>query len=489
MKEKRIGPEPAQKTILHSPNGAPYSFAIEISNADSNTTDMRTFHIQGKDPATGKNKTGLYYLKNNEHHDYLDLFAQLAGDFGLQLPYNRQPVANRAFTAHYRKVIGQNIAPGILYGYGDPAVIRVDDTPDGTKYYMVVTSNDAPDSFPLLRSPNLTDWECIGYVFPQDRKPPWASSGLGISDYWAPEMHQVGNEFRIYFVARDKHANDLCIGVARSSSPEGPFQPDAAPLLTNNVIDPHLFVAGTAETYLFWKEDNNEVWPGRLINFLYHHPHLIPALFPATAHQATASLILTLWPWAQALSPMERFLVLQIFIEAVSTDFAAFRQLLSSIMETLPTPLHQEINTILELMKTRVYAQLLSADGSQLIGERTLIIENDLDWEAHLVEGMWVTKYGQQYYLFYAGNDFSTDKYGIGVAIADNLLGPYRKMPAPLLYSTSEWRAPGHPSLVIRPDGKPELFLHAYYPGKAGYKQFRALLAIPITLKEDLVDL
>jgi hypothetical protein len=102
---------------------------------------------------------------------------------------------------------------------------------------------------------------------------------------------------------------------------------------------------------------------------------------------------------------------------------------------------------------------------------------------------MWVTQYKQQYYLFYAGNDFSTDKYGIGVAIADDLLGPYRKGPEPLLYSTPEWRAPGHPSLVFNQNGKPELYLHAYYPGKAGYKQFRALLAIPLHLMKDRVDI
>ncbi len=486
MNEPGIKEKLAAPITLHSPEGVPYIFTIYINEAENKA--QRSFQVIGKDPASGINRSATYQLTGIEHHDYLNWFEQLAGDFGLQLPYNRQPVANRTFKAHYREVLRENIVPGILYGYGDPAVIRVGKDGEDPTYYMVVTSNDAPDAFPLLRSSNLRDWEAVGYVFPQGSTPPWASEGLNVSDYWAPEMHQVGNEFRVYFVARDKHTSDLCIGMARSASPEGPFQPDVAPILTGNVIDPHLFVADQNTAYLFWKEDNNEVWPSRLIDFLYQQPHLTPMLFPEKTNQITASFILTLWPWAQALSPMERFLALQVFIEAVSTDFAAFRHRLESLAITQTASLQQEIHTILHLMKTRVFAQPLSPDGSQLIGERTLIIENDLDWEAHLVEGMWVTKYEQQYYLFYAGNDFSTDKYGIGVAIADSLLGPYRKMREPLLYSTAEWRAPGHPSLVIRPDGKPELFLHAYYPGKAGYKQFRALLAIELTLKKDRVE-
>jgi hypothetical protein len=291
----------------------------------------------------------------------------------------------------------------------------------------------------------------------------------------------------VYFVARDKHTNDLCTGMARSSGPEGPFLPHLAPLLTGNVIDPHLFVADKDTVYLFWKEDNNEVWPRRLINFLFHQPQFIPALFVTEKEQVTASFIVTLWPWARLLEPMERFLTLQVFIEAVSADFAAFRRRLADLGETEAPAIRQEIETILHLMKTRVYAQPLSPDGTMLIGERTLIIENDLDWEAHLVEGMWVHRQGEKYYLFYAGNDFSTDKYGIGVAVADAPLGPYRKMPEPLLYSTAEWRAPGHPSVVLTPDGNPELFLHAYHPGKAGYKQFRALLAVAVKLEGDHV--
>lgn len=115
------------------------------------------------------------------------------------------------------------------------------------------------------------------------------------------------------------------------------------------------------------------------------------------------------------------------------------------------------------------------------------IIENDQAWEAHLVEGMWVTKHIKKYYLFYSGNDFSTDQYGVGVAIADSPLGPFKKFPKQILKSTEEWWAPGHPSVAVGPDGKHQLFLHAFFPHKAGYKEFRVLLTVPLRFEADNV--
>jgi beta-xylosidase len=147
----------------------------------------------------------------------------------------------------------------------------------------------------------------------------------------------------------------------------------------------------------------------------------------------------------------------------------------------------EALNSILQFMKTPVFARQLSPDGLSFGGERIKIIENDLPWEAHLVEGMWLTKNTDKYYLFYAANDFSTSRYGIGVAAADSPVGPFRKTNKQLLQSTAEWWAPGHPSVVDGPDGEVLLFLHAYRPGQAGYKQFRALLSIRITFREDEV--
>ncbi len=474
--------------MLTSWEGVPFPFTVIIQGALPPVDFKPSFIIKGKDPDTGITKMCLHHLEGRDHKAYLDFFSEVASDFGLRLPRNRQPAEKPTFAVTYREVLLDNIAPGMIYGYGDPAVIKVEGNESGeTWYYLVVTSNDAPDAFPIIRSKNLADWEFVGYIFPRDRKPEWASEGLGVSDYWAPEMHRIENEYRIYFVSRDKDNHELCIGAARSAQPSGPFIPDAFPILRGNTIDPHVFVADNEDAYLFWKEDNNDVWPARLLELLYGNPGFIAELFPHTKDQVTASFMVTFWPWARMLEPMERFQAIQIFIEAVTDVYAGFFERLRALMNAQPQRTQTEILSVLHYMKTPIFAQRLSRDGSGLVGEVTRIIENDLSWEAHLVEGMWVTKQENRYYLFYAGNDFSTNLYGIGVAIADDPLGPYRKMQTPILQSSARWLAPGHPSLVKGPDGKPRLFLHAFFPGKAGYKQFRALLSIEVEFKPDEV--
>ncbi|MCA1618521.1 MAG: family 43 glycosylhydrolase [Acidobacteria bacterium] len=126
----------------------------------------------------------------------------------------------------------------------------------------------------------------------------------------------------------------------------------------------------------------------------------------------------------------------------------------------------------------------MSPDGLSLVGRRTKVIENDQPWEAHLVEGVWVTKQAEKYHLLFAANDFANSHYGIGAAVADSPLGPYRKLDGPLLRSTPEWVGPRHPSVAIDPEGRPRLFLHTYFPGRLGYKQFRALLTVPLAFDE-----
>src|SRR5690349_18614825 len=67
----------------------------------------------------------------------------------------------------------------------DPAVLRV-----GQTYYLVSTSGNRPDAFPLRRSADLVHWERAGCIFPAGHRPAWTRS-----DFWAPEMHRVGRRF------------------------------------------------------------------------------------------------------------------------------------------------------------------------------------------------------------------------------------------------------------------------------------------------------
>ena len=140
-------------------------------------------------------------------------------------------------------------------------------------------------------------------------------------------------------------------------------------------------------------------------------------------------------------------------------------------------------------MTTPVRAQRLADDGKSLLGEPALVLTNDRDWEGHLIEGPFVTRQEGRYWLFYAGNDFASPAYGIGVAVADHPLGPYVKQLEPLLKSTREWVAPGHASVAPGLDGEPQLFFHAFHPGTGGYNAFRALLTVRLHFSETEVTI
>jgi len=143
---------------------------------------------------------------------------------------------------------------------------------------------------------------------------------------------------------------------------------------------------------------------------------------------------------------------------------------------------------ILEAMTTPVRGQQLGADGRSMVGKDAIVLANDLDWEGHLIEGPFVTYRQGRYWLFYAGNDFSTPSYGIGVAVADHPLGPYTKQGEPLLRSTTAWTAPGHASVAPGVDGQPQLFFHAFHPGTGGYNAFRALLTVGLAFHDGRVE-
>ena len=442
------------------------------------------FTVTGLDAASGAVVTEEHRLRERTHNGYLDLFAALAPRFGTRVPRNRRPAEIPASSVHYRPLLTENLSPEVRHGYGDPAVIRV-----GDEYWLVATSNDAPDSFPIARSRDLRRWELAGFVFPRGRKPAWAADGEGVSDYWAPEMHRVGGEYRVYFCARERGGHDLAIGVATAPRPEGPFATPTEPVLRGGVIDPHVVVDDAGTAHLLWKEDANGVWPGLLHQLLHEHGRLVAELFGDEEDRRTGSLLAALWPWTRTREPMERFFVQQLLVEAVVDRFAEVRERLARLLaRDGDAEVRESVRAVLGAMRTPVWAQRLAPDGRSLEGERTLVLENDQEWEAHLVEGAWITRRGGKSYLFYAGNDFSTARYGIGVAVADAPLGPYRKLPEPLLRSTPEWWGPGHPSVAEGPDGEPWLFLHAFFPGRTGYNKFRALLAVPLVLDGDRVS-
>jgi arabinan endo-1,5-alpha-L-arabinosidase len=421
-----------------------------------------------------------YTIDGHNHSDYQDFFSKLARDIGTRKPHALQgPTGDATAGPEWRPLITEYLTPKSSAGYGDPAVLKTDEG-----YYLVATSNDALDAFPILFSSDLETWTHKGFVFAEGEAPTWAAYGPTIGDFWAPEMARVGDEYWLVYTAR-QHNNALAIGMAKSAHPTGPWRdrgqpllsgfsynttglPDdgTQPVLSGGVIDSHIFIDDNGDRYLFWKRDTNGVWPRPLASLLGKRPELIDQLFSAPADRKTAAVAAALLPFAQTRRPMERFFFMQPLIEAVLDNWKHVKATLAD---------DPDAALIYEAMSTPIYAQHLSETG-ELVGDDTVVLVNDLDWEGHLIEGPWVTLQEGRYWLFYAGNDFGTPAYGIGVAVADHPLGPYVKQTEPLLKSRPNWWAPGHASVAPGLDGKPQLFFHAFHPNTGGYNTFRALL-------------
>lgn len=130
--------------------------------------------------------------------------------------------------------------PGVLY--------------DGTRYVMTCTSGNAPNAFELYTSPDLVHWQPSGNIFPAASKPSWA-----VSDFWAPEIHRVGNGFVAYYTARHKDGM-LSIGAATAPSVLGPYKDLGQPLVhdvSTGFIDANHYQDPSGKHYLIWKEDGN----------------------------------------------------------------------------------------------------------------------------------------------------------------------------------------------------------------------------------------
>lgn len=117
-------------------------------------------------------------------------------------------------------------------------------------------------------------------------------------------------------------------------------------------------------------------------------------------------------------------------------------------------------------LPTPIWAQRLNDEGTKFVGEKQEVMRNDPStWEGNLIEGPFIVKHGDYYYMFYAGNACCGRKcnYGTGVARSKNLLGPYEKNPAnPILKGNDTWKCPGHGSVVQDVYGRDFFMYHAY---------------------------
>lgn len=141
--------------------------------------------------------------------------------------------------------------PVLKVDFPDPHVILVDE-----RFYAYAT-NSSGRNVQLAISDDLVNWELLTDAMPA--LAPWAALRSGF--VWAPEVIQLGEQFLLYYTARDKVSNRQCIGVAVSDSPEGKFRDsNAEPFICQadlgGSIDASPFRDGD-RLYLYWKNDGN----------------------------------------------------------------------------------------------------------------------------------------------------------------------------------------------------------------------------------------
>ncbi len=105
---------------------------------------------------------------------------------------------------------------------------------------------------------------------------------------------------------------------------------------------------------------------------------------------------------------------------------------------------------------TKIWAQRLSANGLQLLGQRHIIFTvTQPSWEGRIVEAPMMVYYGGLYWLFFSANGVNTGSYAIGVAKCTTVAGPcFTVMNGPWVRSGRDGPGPGEESVFQGPKGR-----------------------------------
>jgi arabinan endo-1,5-alpha-L-arabinosidase len=139
--------------------------------------------------------------------------------------------------------------------FPDPAVLRA---PDGFYYaYATQGQHDGRQhNIQAARSCDLVNWQRLPDVLPV--KPAWASR---TQDFWAPHVSAYDGRYYLYYSAKPDAAltdtsRGLCLAVAVSDRPEGPFTDIGRPLQCGEGfinIDPFVYDdRATGRRLLYW---------------------------------------------------------------------------------------------------------------------------------------------------------------------------------------------------------------------------------------------
>ncbi|MGH3146331.1 MAG: family 43 glycosylhydrolase, partial [Rubrobacter sp.] len=148
--------------------------------------------------------------------------------------------------------------PVLRWDFADPHAIEARDG----FYYAYSTEHLTYERLAYIqvaRSKDLVTWRLLPDAMPQ--KPEWAST---TRDFWAPGVIGADGRYYMYFSGIPDGGEGMCLGVATSGSPAGPFVPEDEPLrcgddFTN--IDPMPFDdPRTGKHLLYWGSDSSPIF-------------------------------------------------------------------------------------------------------------------------------------------------------------------------------------------------------------------------------------
>lgn len=264
--------------------------------------------------------------------------------------------------------------------FPDPMVLKA---PDGF-YYAYGTQTERPGgmvNIQVAKSHDLVHWQRVGDALPT--KPNWASK---TQDFWAPHVQHVGSRYIMYFSAKPNTSDErhgLCLAVAASSSPVGPFTDMGHPLKCGTGfvnIDPMAFDDPVTGKHLLY--------------------------------------------WGSGFEPIK--------VQELGPDRMSFAPGTKPIELIWPSP--------------------------------------DKKAFPVLVEGSWVMRHGDFYYLFYSGDNCCGPgaNYAVFVARSKSATGPFQTLEqakgwrsSMILERRGRWIAPGHNSVITDAKGQDWIVYHA----------------------------
>ncbi|KAJ3805808.1 glycoside hydrolase family 43 protein [Lentinula aff. lateritia] len=146
-----------------------------------------------------------------------------------------------------------------LANFPDPSVIFTD------AYYAFSTTS-AGLNVPVATSPDFDTWTYLSH----DALPTVGAWTIA-NTIWAPDVVTVDGGYVLFYAGESaENPGFHCVGVATSTNVEGPYAPQAEPLVcpisTGGAIDPAGFHDVNGDFYLVWKVDGNNIGHGGSCN-------------------------------------------------------------------------------------------------------------------------------------------------------------------------------------------------------------------------------